>query len=138
MEIFDKLQKLESSRVIKMSVDKGISVYADKKLVRDMLEKLLENACKYTSKTPQALINLGAQVENDHLIYFIRDNGAGFDMKYAEKLFTPFQRLHADSEFEGNGVGLAAVQRIINRHGGQIWADAKPGEGATLSFTLQP
>ena len=138
VEIFDRFQKHESSRSIEMTVDKGISVYADKKLVRDMLEKLLDNACKYTSKTPQAMIHLGAQGENGQVIYYIRDNGAGFDMQYAEKLFTPFQRLHADSEFEGNGVGLATVQRIINRHGGQIWADAAPGEGATFSFTLQP
>ncbi len=138
MVVFDELLVHENSRDVQMTADKGINVYADRKLVRVILDNIVGNAWKYTSKTPAAKIHLGSRVEDGLVTYFIRDNGAGFDMQYAEKLFAPFQRLHTESEFEGNGVGLATVQRIINRHGGQIWADSRPGEGATFFFTLQP
>jgi len=137
-EIFDELLLLESTRNISITVDHGLSVSADKKLVRVVLDNLIGNAWKYTSKTPEARIHLGASVEDNRRIFFIADNGAGFDMQYTLKLFAPFQRLHADTEFAGSGVGLATVQRIINRHGGQIWAEGKPDHGATFFFTLQP
>jgi len=138
IQIFDELLIHESSRSIKMTVDKAVKVCADRKLVRVILDNLIGNAWKYTSKTPEALIQLGSRNEDGRVTYFISDNGAGFDMRYAEKLFAPFQRLHSENDFEGNGIGLATVQRIINRHGGQIRAESKPGEGATFFFTLQP
>jgi light-regulated signal transduction histidine kinase (bacteriophytochrome) len=96
----------------------------------------MNNAWKFTSKREQAKIEFGSKHENDETIYFIRDNGAGFDMAYTNKLFGAFQRLHAMTEFPGTGIGLATVQRIINRHGGRIWAEGAVGQGATFFFTL--
>ena len=105
-----------------------------------VVENLLRNAWKFTSKQPVARIEFGIASPKGETIaeraYFVRDNGAGFDMDYAGKLFTPFQRLHDASEFEGTGIGLATVQRIILRHGGRIWGEGVPGEGATFWFTL--
>jgi light-regulated signal transduction histidine kinase (bacteriophytochrome) len=100
------------------------------------LQNLLSNACKYTMKTDTPCISFGATIKNGETVYFVRDNGAGFDMAFANKLFQPFSRLHNDSEFEGNGIGLATVQKVIAKHGGKIWGEAKPGEGATFYFTL--
>ena len=136
--IFDELQLHDKERTVKISIDKGMTASADLKLIRVALDNLLRNAWKYTSKRPDAAIHLGFRDEEGQRIFFVADNGAGFDMQYAEKLFAPFQRLHSDSEYEGSGVGLATVQRIVNRHGGHIRAEGVPGAGATFFFTLQP
>jgi len=108
------------------------------RLLRAALENLLSNAWKFTGKQAAARIEFGIDGEQRGPVYFIRDNGAGFDMTYAGKLFGVFQRVHAASEFEGTGVGLATVQRIIARHGGRIWAKSAVNEGATFFFTLAP
>jgi len=102
-----------------------------------VLENLLGNAWKFTSKTPRAKIEFAAADQDGEEVYFVRDNGAGFDMAYSEKLFGAFQRLHAASDFPGIGVGLATVQRIVHRHGGRISAEGAEGKGATFSFTLE-
>jgi len=125
-----------AERKVNFNIENNIIVNADKHLIRTVLENLLENACKYTGKTEHAEITLGSEMRNNELVIFIRDNGAGFDLKSAGKMFEPFQRLHNNQNFSGTGIGLATVQRIIHRHDGRIWADSKPGEGATFFFTL--
>lgn len=112
------------------------SVRGDARLLASALENLLNNAWKYSSKTAQAQVQFGVEQQDGKTVYFIRDNGAGFDMRYIGKLFTSFQRLHHEREFSGTGIGLATVQRIIQRHGGDIWAEAEVGQGATFYFTL--
>ncbi len=101
-----------------------------------MLENLLSNAWKFTATKPSARIEFGAELENGQIVLYVRDNGVGFDMAHAGKLFSAFERLHSVQEFPGTGVGLATVQRIIHKHGGKIWAQAAPGKGATFRFTL--
>jgi len=108
----------------------------DNHLLQVLLENLLSNAWKFTSKHSQARIEFGTTHIKGEQTFFVRDNGAGFDMTYVDKLFTPFQRLHSDREFPGTGIGLATVQRIINRHNGRIWAEAEIEKGATFYFTL--
>ena len=112
------------------------TVYADSSLIRQVWVNLLSNAIKYSDKKESPEVEVGATETEHETTYYVKDNGAGFDMKYVDKLFGVFQRLHANSEFEGTGIGLAIVQRIITRHGGRIWADAKVNEGATFYFTL--
>ena len=124
------------ARDVQVDIAAGLDVNADPRLLRIALENLLSNAWKYTSRTPQGRVSVGVQAGASGPVYFVRDNGVGFDMKYADKLFVPFQRLHPEAEFPGSGIGLVTVQRIIARHGGRIWADAKPHEGATFYFTL--
>ena len=105
-------------------------------LLRQVLANLLGNAVKYTRRQPEARVQLGCELLNGEQVFFVRDNGAGFDMQYADSLFGGFRSLHTDAEFEGTGIGLATVQRIVNRHGGRIWAKAAVGKGATFFFTL--
>jgi signal transduction histidine kinase len=113
-------------------------VRGDVRLLTDVLENLLGNAWKFTSKTADARIEFGDEVLADGTYaFFVRDNGAGFDPDYAHKLFGPFQRLHGVREFEGTGIGLAMVRKIVSRHGGRVWAEGRPGEGATFRFTLR-
>ena len=134
-EVVSQLQIAEPERHPTVIIAPDLIVEGDRQLLRVMLENLLGNAWKFTSKRADARIEFG--VQQDHQpAYFVRDNGAGFDMRYADKLFGAFQRLHDGSEFPGSGVGLASVQRIVNRHGGRIWAESTVGKGATFYFLL--
>ncbi len=135
--VLTELQQREPERKVQVSVWEGVHVEADVRLLRVALENLLGNAWKFTSKTPEARVEFGMMQEGERKVLFVRDNGAGFDMAYSDKLFGPFQRLHGMHEFPGTGVGLATVQRIVARHGGRIWCQAKPDFGATFFFTLQ-
>ena len=119
-----------------MKLDPLPPASGDEALIRQVFVNLLSNAIKFTRHRKVAVIEIGAQSDVEHHTYHVRDNGVGFDPKYSDKLFGVFQRLHRDDEFEGTGVGLALVQRIIHRHGGRIWAESKLNEGATFYFTL--
>jgi light-regulated signal transduction histidine kinase (bacteriophytochrome) len=105
-------------------------------MIRVVWNNLISNAVKYSSKQDKPLISIGSYLEDDTVTYFVKDNGVGFDMQFKDKLFGVFQRLHSEKEFEGNGVGLAIVQRIILKHDGNVWAEAEEGKGATFYFTL--
>ncbi len=131
-----EFQKAEPQREVEFVLEKGIGVFGDSQLLRIALDNLLGNAWKYTSKRPRARIEFGRTVCNGSLAYFVRDDGVGFDPLYSERLFGAFQRLHGGTEFPGNGVGLATVQRIVHRHGGRVWAEGAVGKGATFYFTL--
>jgi signal transduction histidine kinase len=134
-EIIDEQRSAEPKRDVRISIATGLLVHADPRLVRIMLENLIGNAWKYTGQCRQAAIELGRQSLDDP-VFFVRDNGVGFDMSHADKLFRPFQRLHSSEEFAGTGVGLATVQRIVARHHGRVWAKAEVGHGATFFFSL--
>lgn len=123
-------------RAVRIAIADGITAQGDAGLMRVVLDNLLGNAWKFTATTEDATIEFGAARKDGFLAYFVRDNGVGFDMEYANKLFTPFQRLHSNAEFPGTGIGLATVRRIVERHGGRIWADGAIGKGATFSWTL--
>jgi PAS domain S-box-containing protein len=131
-----ELQSSDPARRATFAIASTLPVQGDRRLLRAVLENLLANAWKFSSAKPESHIQVGTTQNGGETIHFVRDNGAGFDMQHADKLFGVFQRLHRDSEFAGNGVGLATVQRIIRRHGGRIWADAVPGQGATFYFVL--
>jgi two-component system sensor histidine kinase/response regulator len=135
-EIFSQIKKLNSSRTVEFSCEKNIKVDADVNLMRIALYNLLHNAWKYTEKKEIAKIEFGIEQEQEKHIFFIRDNGIGFEMSQAGDLFTAFKRLQSANEFEGTGVGLASVSRIIKRHGGTIWAESVVGNGSIFRFTL--
>ena len=135
-EIINRLKKSEPSRVVKISVQSNIVVCADIDLFTVVLENLINNAWKFTRYTKKAEIEIGTTNQNDNTICFIRDNGIGFDMKDYEKLFGPFQRLHDHKKFEGHGIGLATVKRIVAKHGGRIWAESKIGKGTSFYFLI--
>lgn len=134
--IVDELRENNSPRNVNVNITSGMSIQGDAQLLRIALENLLNNAWKYTGKRDEAHIEFGMRAHNGEACYFIADNGAGFDMAYASKLFGAFQRLHDAKEFPGTGVGLATVQRIIHRHGGRIWAEAAIDQGSVFYFTL--
>jgi signal transduction histidine kinase len=134
--LLDRMREAEPDRAVESKVRPGVTVPADGQLLRIAVENLLQNAWKFTSRTPLARIEFGMTNVAGEPTYFVRDNGAGFDMAYVDRLFGPFQRLHLQSEFPGTGIGLATVQRIIHRHGGRVWAEGMPGQGATFHFTL--
>jgi signal transduction histidine kinase len=135
-DIVAELQKREPERRVTVDIADGLDAYGDSRLMAVALENLLGNAWKFTSKCEQAIVAFGRENVGGEARFFVRDNGAGFDMAHAGKLFEPFYRLHKSSEFDGTGIGLATVARIVSRHGGRIWAEAKSGEGATFYFTL--
>lgn len=131
-----ELQSREPERPVELGVAPGAMAKGDRDLLRIVLENLLGNAWKFTAKQPKARIEFGVTQSEGKAVYFVRDDGAGFDMAYADKLFGAFQRLHQAGEYEGTGIGLATVKRIIQRHGGRVWAEGKVGKGATIYFTL--
>jgi signal transduction histidine kinase len=135
--VLTNFREREPGRMLEAQVESGLIATGDNRLLRQVLENLLGNAWKFSAGVPVTRIDFGSEADaNGDRIYVVRDNGAGFNMAYAQKLFGPFQRLHSPSEFEGTGIGLAFVQRIILRHGGRIWGESVPGHGATFRFTL--
>jgi len=132
-----ELKESQPNRDVKFIIAQNVKAYGDSHLLRIVLENLLSNAWKFTSKHKNAVIEFGAKESDGKRVYFVRDDGAGFDMAYVDKLFVPFQRLHEQDEFEGTGIGLATVQRIVHRHGGMVWAEGEVEKGATFYFTLQ-
>jgi len=135
-EVIVALQKTEPTRKVTVNIEQDLVTCGDHRLLKIMLNNLLGNAWKFTSKREQAEIAFGQGHTDGETFYFVRDNGAGFDMTYADKLFGAFQRLHTTSEFEGTGIGLATVQRIISRHAGRVWPEGEIEKGATFYFTI--
>jgi signal transduction histidine kinase len=155
-DIAEGLKKTQPDRNVEFVVADGLKVDGDERLLRVVMDNLLGNAWKFTGKHGRGRIEFGvidcglrnadcgiknipnSETRNpkSEIVYFVKDDGAGFDTAYAEKLFVPFQRLHSTGEFPGTGIGLATVQRIVHRHGGRIWAEGEPGKGATFFFTL--
>lgn len=133
--VWDELCQ-DTSRDVTIKITSGLTAYCDPHLMRIALTNLLNNAWKYTSKISNAKIEFGMRLNASEPAFFVQDNGAGFDMKYADKLFGAFQRMHTVGEFPGTGIGLATVKRVVSRHGGRVWANASPNEGATFYFTL--
>lgn len=136
-QIFGSLQEAEPERKVEVVIEPGLKVTADRRLMTNALENLIGNAWKYTRMQAEPVIAFGVQDRADGRVFYIRDNGAGFDMRYAARLFKPFQRLHTEEEFGGSGIGLSVVDRIIKRHGGSIWAESEPQKGTTFYFTLE-
>jgi light-regulated signal transduction histidine kinase (bacteriophytochrome) len=136
-DVAEDLRRNEPERRARFAITEGLSAVGDTGLLRVVMENLLGNAWKFTSKKPEALIEFGAvKQDGEESVYYVRDNGVGFDEGYVEKIFGPFQRLHGEDQFEGTGVGLATVDRIVRRHGGNLWAEGEVGRGATFYFTL--
>ena len=137
-QVFADAAQKEPGRKVEMTAWDNMHADGDPRLLRAALENLIGNAWKFTSKVERPRIEVGSLRDGGRTTFFVRDNGVGFDMAYADKLFGAFQRLHSESEFPGTGIGLATVQRIVHRHGGRIWANAAPGKGAAFFFTLAP
>src|SRR6185295_10638561 len=131
-----EVRKTQPDRAPAVTVGPLPAVRGDRALLRQVWVNLVSNAFKYSAKSKEPRIEIGAEGANGSRAFFVRDNGVGFDMRYSGKLFGVFQRLHSQSEFEGTGVGLAIVQRVVQRHGGRVWAEGKPGEGAVFRFTI--
>jgi light-regulated signal transduction histidine kinase (bacteriophytochrome) len=133
-----ELRKKDPERRVEVEIQDGLVADADSRLMRVALDNLFGNAWKFTTQVAQARIRFGAEQRAGETVYFVCDNGAGFSMNYVDKLFRPFNRLHSDSDFPGTGIGLATVHRIIDRHGGRVWAEGAVGCGATFYFTVPP
>ena len=134
--IVEEMKQSKPERNAEFAISPEIVVIGDKVLLEALMRNLLENAWKFTAKCQQTMIEFGMTLKENLPVYYVRDNGIGFDMKYGDKLFIPFSRLHSRDDFPGTGIGLANVQRIIHRHGGRIWAEGEVGKGATFYFTL--
>ena len=134
--VINELQNSQPQRHVKIRIADDLEDIADSRLISIALENLMSNAWKFTAKQSEALIEFGSTRDGSKKVYFIRDNGAGFDMTYMDKLFAPFQRLHTIDEYPGTGIGLATVRRIIHRHGGKVWAEGQTGKGATFYFSI--
>jgi light-regulated signal transduction histidine kinase (bacteriophytochrome) len=134
--VADELQRREPERAVTFAIQPGLTLRGDARLMRVLLDNLMGNAWKFTAKQADPRIEVGADTDGDGVTFYVRDNGAGFDMAYAEKLFRPFQRLHTEHDFPGTGIGLATVYRIVDRHGGRVWAEGDVGRGATIRFTV--
>jgi signal transduction histidine kinase len=136
-EIAGELQRSDPDRDVELRINTELTAVADSTMIRSVMENLLGNAWKFTRHTEKAVIEFDADKGNAHQVYFVKDNGAGFSMEYKNKLFGAFQRLHRNDEFEGTGIGLATVQRVIMLHGGRVWAEGEEGNGAAFYFTLE-
>jgi signal transduction histidine kinase len=136
-EIADQLCRREPARKVNFVVRECEIVQGDSRLLRIVMENLMRNAWKYTSHHQQATIEMGCEERNGQMFFYVRDDGAGFDPALTERLFKPFQRLHPTTEFPGTGIGLATVQRIVARHGWEIWAEGAVEKGATFYFSLR-
>jgi light-regulated signal transduction histidine kinase (bacteriophytochrome) len=134
-KVIEMLREGEKDRRVEVRVADGLTANGDETLLEVVLQNLLANAWKYTSRCENPLIEVGCRNEGGMKTFFVRDNGVGFDMAYSHKLFKVFERLHGD-EFEGTGIGLATVQRIVTRHGGRVWAEGAVGRGATFYFMV--
>jgi light-regulated signal transduction histidine kinase (bacteriophytochrome) len=132
------LRETTPERAVEFVIQPGLKAEGDERLLCLALQNLLDNAWKFTSRHETAHIEFGTTQADGQQVYYVRDDGAGFDMAYADKLFGPFQRLHSTEEFGGTGIGLATAERVIRRHGGRIWGEGAVDKGATFSFTLQP
>jgi light-regulated signal transduction histidine kinase (bacteriophytochrome) len=135
-EIVEELRERDKRRSFEASIQPGVTAVADPSLMQSVLANLLGNAWKYSRESESSCIEFGAVTVDGETVYFVRDNGVGFDMEEAARIFEPFQRLHRQDRFEGTGIGLATVWRIVQRHGGRLWAEAETGKGATFRFTL--
>jgi light-regulated signal transduction histidine kinase (bacteriophytochrome) len=135
-EIIDDFREVDPEREVDIEISDNVRARCDQRLIKLVIQNLLDNAWKFTSKLPKAQIEFSSQDQEGEVVFFVKDNGAGFNMEYKDKLFIPFQRLHQDEDFEGSGIGLATVQRIINRHGGRVWAESELDTGSTFYFTI--
>jgi signal transduction histidine kinase len=138
LEALQQLAGAEPARQVQAEIQPGLHAEGDPQLVHSLMENLLGNAWKFTAGTPAARIEVGARTEGGCPVFFVRDNGVGFDMAQAGRLFTVFQRLHGGAQFPGHGLGLVSARRVVERHGGRIWAEGAPGRGACIAFTLAP
>lgn len=137
-QVAEELRRGDPERTVHFTIQPHLHAPGDRQLLRLVLENLLGNAWKFTSRQPEGRIEFGQREEEGATVFFVRDNGAGFDMAYADKLFGAFQRLHSDRDFPGTGIGLATVQRVIHRHGGRTWGEGLVNQGATFYFSLNP
>ncbi|HEX2741996.1 MAG TPA: ATP-binding protein, partial [Rubrobacter sp.] len=136
-DISEELRKSRPWRNVEFEIEDGLVANGDARLLRVALWNLLDNAWKFTAREPNPRIEFASTLRDGRRVYRVTDNGAGFDARYSDKLFGAFQRLHSSEEFEGTGIGLATVARIVHRHGGEVWAEGKVGEGAVFYFTLR-
>jgi light-regulated signal transduction histidine kinase (bacteriophytochrome) len=136
--VVTELRNREPDRQVETQIESELWAEADRRLMTVALENLLGNAWKFTARSATARIQVASERREGETVYVVRDNGTGFDMNHGDKLFRPFQRLHGAADYPGTGIGLATVHRILDRHGGRIWADSRPGDGATFYFTLSP